>query len=951
MNCTAKILFFLLLISTYTATVLPGQSDSTGFFLLKEAKTLRASGEIELAKEKAKEASLLFQEGKNWLAWVDAFEEQYECAFAGGAKHIGEQGLQKLVETHEAIQLNNEFSPLADGQLLRHIAYIFHNTGEYQRALAYYEKALVPAGEAGDLKLLLQLYTNAASVCWATGNIHASLAYNEKALPLARELDNQRYEAYLLSNLADIWRMLDVAKAIPYYQQSLQLEPDNPLAHSLLSKAYLETGELEQAMEMARRSQSLAEDGESVTDALHQVGRVYFALKEYDQAMNFYQKALARGRETYGSNHPECAKIHCYLGDVLLEKNNYNAALAAYNETLKELLPLFSPTDESQNPTIEELTEYDVWTLNALYGKGKVYSKRFQQFGQTTDLEKSIAASELAILHMQNIKSRFLDDESKYLINDFYYSACDLAMKASFQLARTEVAKEKAYEAAFAISNQTKAIVLAEALYRKEIKEQANVDEALLSRERAVHGQIVLWEKRLRESEAPGYLKTCQDSLFAARTALKAIESEMDARYPAYAAAKFQFRRQPPIADIRQELPEETALIEYFLADDAIYTFVLSKDTFWAASQTRSIDFDIAIEQFIQTISDWQYVEDSSSVASKKYLDNAWFLYQQLLQAPLQLTSARRLVIVPDGILGLLPFELLLTENYIGDWADRDVPFLLKDKAVSYRFSTALLQTNTDGSYSNWGGFGSDFSDLAARSRVDAEQLVLRNGGQLPFADDEVLAIASLFGGDSWINQQATRENFLKNAENYGILHLATHGIVDRNDPLRSRLLFTSSAIEDESAVYAHEIYSMQLKAGLTVLSACNSGTGEWKKGEGIMSLARAFAFAGCPSLVMSLWNVSDQSTSELMTAFYQNLKAGQSKDEALRQAKLYYLKSTSSEYAKPIYWGSFVAVGNMETLVVAEDNMISGYWQLVLGGLFLILLLFFLQSRRRKVV
>ena len=949
MNTTVKSLFFLLFMTAYITTLLRSQADdSTGIFLLKEAKTLRIDGEVALAKEKAQAASDVFQKQENWLAWIDAFEELYECVFASGVKNTGHQDIQDLLRTQEAIRSDNELSPLARSQLLRHVAYIFHNTGEYHQALNYYEKALVPAEKAKDLKLLMQLFTNAASASWATGNIHASLAYNEQALPLAKQLGDQRYEAYLLSNLADIWRILDISKAIPYYQRSLQLEPDNSLVYSLLSKAYLETEDLENALKAAMQSKSLAKEDEATADALHQLGRVYYSMKEYDRAIDYYRQALSKGRMAYGPNHPEYAKVHCFLGDALLEKNRYQAALIAYNETLKILLPLFSPASEQQNPTIEELTDHDVWILSALHGKGKVYAKRSRQNGQASDLESSIKASELAIRHMQNIKSRFFDDESKYALNDYYYSSCDLAMKTSFELGQTTPAKQRAFEKAFAISNQTKAIVLAEALYRKEVKAQANVDEVLLSKERECHGRIVRWEKKLREAGGPQLLKTCHDSLFAAKQALKEVEWEMEAKYPAYATAKFEFRQQPAIADIREQLPKETALIEYFLADDAIYTFLLSTDTFWAASQNRSPAFDSVINNFIRTISDWEYVEDSTSFASQQYLENAWLLYRQLLQAPLQQTDARRLVIVPDGMLGLVPFELLLTQKYTGNWTDRDVPFLLKDKAVSYRFSSSLMQMEVAGSYSSWGGFGSEFREVADLAPLDAVQLALRNGGRLPFADDEVLAIANLFGGDSWINQDATRENFLKNAEQYGILHLATHGIVDRNDPLRSRLLFSSSSIDDESAVYAHEIYSMQLKAGLTVLSACNSGTGEWKKGEGMMSLARAFAFAGCPSLVMSLWNVSDQSTSELMTAFYENLKVGQPKDEALRQAKLHYLQTASSEYTKPIYWGSFVAVGNMETLDVGRNETIGRYWKLISGMMVLFMLLIFLRARGR---
>ncbi|MBK8565058.1 MAG: CHAT domain-containing protein [Saprospiraceae bacterium] len=119
----------------------------------------------------------------------------------------------------------------------------------------------------------------------------------------------------------------------------------------------------------------------------------------------------------------------------------------------------------------------------------------------------------------------------------------------------------------------------------------------------------------------------------------------------------------------------------------------------------------------------------------------------------------------------------------------------------------------------------------------------------------------------------------------------------------------------NDNQLFASELYNMKLQARLTVLSACNSGSGEVWLGEGTMSLARAFAFAGCTSLVTSLWSISDQATSQMMANFYQSLKQGKEKHESLREAKLKYLESSSAEYAKPIYWAGFVMVGDTEAL------------------------------------
>ena len=123
------------------------------------------------------------------------------------------------------------------------------------------------------------------------------------------------------------------------------------------------------------------------------------------------------------------------------------------------------------------------------------------------------------------------------------------------------------------------------------------------------------------------------------------------------------------------------------------------------------------------------------------------------------------------------------------------------------------------------------------------------------------------------------------------------------------------------------EIYSLPLAAQLVVLSACQTGTGTTQQGEGVMSLARAFQYQGTPSVIASLWNVDDKSTSNIMTQFYQNLRTGKSKTEALRLAKLQHLENASAKEAHPFYWSPFILVGEGEAL---NTSSIFDYWWLL---------------------
>ncbi|MEM9328027.1 MAG: CHAT domain-containing protein, partial [Bacteroidota bacterium] len=176
----------------------------------------------------------------------------------------------------------------------------------------------------------------------------------------------------------------------------------------------------------------------------------------------------------------------------------------------------------------------------------------------------------------------------------------------------------------------------------------------------------------------------------------------------------------------------------------------------------------------------------------------------------------------------------------------------------------------------------------------------------------EVESISSYFRGNSFSGEEATEENFKANSEGGDILHLAMHAIVDDSDPMMSRMLFYNDhdSLED-GLLHAFEIYNMRIPARVTVLSACETGFGAMAKGEGAMSLARAFAYAGSPSVVMSHWPVDDKSTSELMTNFYRYLSEGHTKGSALQKARQDFLSKADVSRSHPFFWAGFVVVGD----------------------------------------
>jgi len=197
----------------------------------------------------------------------------------------------------------------------------------------------------------------------------------------------------------------------------------------------------------------------------------------------------------------------------------------------------------------------------------------------------------------------------------------------------------------------------------------------------------------------------------------------------------------------------------------------------------------------------------------------------------------------------------------------------------------------------------------------------VRNSGHssLPNSNEELKAMAKYTeNGEYYLGKQATEGHFkkLSKQNQYDVIHISTHGILNSN-PLYSNLDFNSSlSIGDEdNKLHVYELYNLPLSARLVVLSACSTGEGQYTPGEGVMSIGRAFMYAGSPSIVMSLWEVNDRSTSHLMEYFYKALNEGYTKDRALQKAKLQYLETICNWATHPFYWSAFVTMGNSQAI------------------------------------
>ncbi len=297
------------------------------------------------------------------------------------------------------------------------------------------------------------------------------------------------------------------------------------------------------------------------------------------------------------------------------------------------------------------------------------------------------------------------------------------------------------------------------------------------------------------------------------------------------------------------------------------------------------------------------------------------------------------MTIYPDDVLHMLPFEILSLPNQKGGIIDHH-GIAYSSSIKKFFFTYDPIEYDNDlvafaPAYSQWDINESDTTASPAMAAIVRGGIV-----ELPATKDEVESIANLISGKTYFDSEATVENFISQGTNSRILHMSMHALAELNQPNLSRLVFSPDENGNPVSRYcfAGEIAAQSIPAEMVVLSACNTGRGEFVRGDGVLSLARAFEYAGAKSTVYSLWRIPDGATREIMEEFYRQLVLGTSKTEALQTAKLKYKKKHSDTVLEhPFYWAGFVISGDTNSIEFVEQyGTLYG-----LGALFLLIVAF----------
>ncbi|MEM7375569.1 MAG: CHAT domain-containing tetratricopeptide repeat protein [Bacteroidota bacterium] len=669
------------------------------------------------------------------------------------------------------------------------------------------------------------------------------------------------------------------------------------------------------------------------------LGMSYLRLEQYQEALHAFGEAYQLAAEMYPPYHPYPARIASNLARTHRDLLAFPEAMHWHQKALGQLIPgieqdPMAPLPSTQGPIAGELVEI-------LRHKGETLL--FKNEGLTPN-QKEVEVALSIFSHTNNLidslRLGFREESSKLSYGAQAKSTYEGGLSAAAIL--YQMTRDPRYaEMAFGFSERSKALVLLEALQLDEAVAFSEVPEEVKNKETELRQEMADFQQQLYElaKQNQGQEREAKRSLeqahFASRQSYDSLIQLLEQAYPAYFQHKYDLK-VASIAETRHILPDSTAWLEYFVGKEEMHLFCLTQDSMiWLRQEIRGNLAD-RIEQFRQSIY-LPFFQGEMPGPAQQYEQHGHDLYQELL-APLIdrfPELPQKWIMVVDGALGYLPFDALLTVpvEQVGKY--KTYPYLGKKYQISYAYSATLLrellsqQTPTK-------GLGKPIAFAPVFTNQEEEPMqgeAMRAGlGPLPFSQKEVREIEQLIQCKTLLRSEASRDAFLELAPHSRLIHLSTHAKV--ND-LQSELSCVVFAGPD--SLTAHEIAALDLQAELVVLSACETGLGELSEGEGILSLARGFTYAGSQSLLTTLWRVNDAATAGIMGDFYEHLAAGLPKDQALYLSKKSHLEEQDHLLAHPFYWAGYTLMGNPQAIPDLQPS-IPIIWYLVLlligGGL-----------------
>jgi len=667
-------------------------------------------------------------------------------------------------------------------------------------------------------------------------------------------------------------------------------------------------GSLEEAENQIREIEALRLNKTNLVNHKQNLAKLAFKKNEKEKALLLFDEVIQVARST--NNYKDITESYIDIARAYYDEKNYDETLKFIDSSLQinRVNDQIDPNKDKRQYLIPKLA-IESLLLKAKTEANTEYSGSRKTSFEILELIQFVVKHDLSIF------------ESKLHLVQFIRSY----IKELIDLALTNGDAKGAYY----LCQQSHGLVLDLQIDENAIKREI-LSEEILNRDKSFKREITKLQSEilyLENSARKESVNSVRSQIFSLQYDYDQFSDSLFNHFP---QLNHKFNSDDhKIEDLQNKLlTEESALIEYFIENNQLYVFCITRDSIFTHQQNLSENFDDLVTEYISCLKTF------SNDKFDPFLNSSSELYVYLLSPVVESLDQNiiKLHIIPDGILNYISFDALIDtypesiDNNRYDLLD----YVINKYEIDYNYSSLLYTFENSSIDQDLTGFAPSFT---------SDSTLQNSMNPLIHNIDEILKIEKIIDGDMFIDSSAILVNFVKSVNDYNIAHLATHAICNDSIPMKSSIYFQDKVLN------TYEIYNMPNSLDLVVLSACNTGTGKLRNGEGIMSLARAFIASGCNSIVTSLWNVNDRTSVSLMTDFYKELSEGKSVSHSLRTAKLNYIGNPSSILdAHPYYWSGFVLVG--------DDISFSDktYFRILLSilGIFILVLLFIFFLRTK---
>ncbi len=829
------------------------------------------------------------------------------------------------------------------GMFLTTIGLACQRLGQYERALEYDRQAVAVHRETRNRVWEGFTLNDVGMVYSSLGQYDKALKYLDQAVSILGETRKRRWESNALTNTGKVYyRLGQYDKALDYFQQALtiQKELENRGQQSLRGMGRKDGG----------GSQKQGRNRVPEGNTLSTIGLVYYRLGQYEKALDYYRQALPIHQEA-GFQWGQAMDL-VFIGQVCRTLGRNDKAGEPLNEALK-----IARATKAAEPLWRAL-----WNLGETEARQGASAAAIAHYEQALDTIEGMRAE----LSEKAVQTSFMKDKLG-VYDRFITLLAGLHKKdpaAGYDRKSLEIFERK------------QGRVFLEEMGQSGARQFAGIPADVLARETELDDRLDKLQSALldqgsdsSDDEGPDQTVPAGDGIQQVKAAQEALREEIKNNYPDYYALKYP--RPAGLAELQQTVlqPGEVMLV-YGVMDQGTYLWGIDREHFQLFSiGTGRQEFQEKVNEFrndllaILTAVERQYSDARLGQVARSSMADLRVRGRELHDllfpegAVKMISGAKTLYIVPSGPLYVLPFEALTAP---ANAAVREAHFLLEEHPVAYLSSASLLKVLREGEARKTGkpkkpllafanpvyragkqapsrqgpgpdDFGKRGAVEGASALKDMRSLAYRDilGGsfpELPDTEIEAKKIKAILEAPDQsqplqLREAASRSNVFrfndeKRLSDYRYVVFACHGVLPGElDEVRQPALVLSDpdpGTGQEGFLTMADVFGLKLNADLVTLSACNTGRGEMQEGEGVIGLTRAFMYAGTTAISVTLWSVESKSAATLSTGLFTNLKAGRTRAEALRDAKLRLVRGEEGELSRhPFFWAPLVMFGD----------------------------------------